>query len=576
MPVAANRRRIIPKLGIPTFLGQTKRPLAKGLPLKQLAPRTFRLSVVAANLLTNALGAGLTFFYFTFIESGLWRQRTELNTRTETLLFLCVMIVVFATLCALSITYYKPLWNSLLKNLDELKPDRAKALAGRFLDVPFVSAMLSLAGWLSAALLYVLIPRVWSGVEWGIWHHSSHIVFGIIFVGAPITALFTYFLLEWIVRSRLQSFFHSDVLLAVPRSIRVNVLSKVIIVSLVIGTLPVTIISYVVLSQIHQIQAGSQDIGSFLRHIPLVIAFLLTLAVLVAVGLSIHLAKSLSEPLRQISAGMERIRQGELELTMPVMSNDEIGVMAEGFNRMAAGLRERDFIKDTFGSYLSPEVVSEILESPAGIHLGGELREVTILVSDLRGFTSLTASLPPEVVVRILNRFLEKMVDIIIRHGGTIDEFTGDGILAFFGAPRLMTDATSRAVRCAVDMQRAMPELNRTLQGNPAVADCREDGLVVAEPQSVAMPPPSLGMGIGISKGSLIVGNIGCDKRKKYGAVGTPINLAFRLEDKARAGEIFVTEEVYSSVRDIFRADRKSGVELKGIDHPLMLYSVVV
>ncbi|MGO9566610.1 MAG: adenylate/guanylate cyclase domain-containing protein [Desulfomonilaceae bacterium] len=273
---------------------------------------------------------------------------------------------------------------------------------------------------------------------------------------------------------------------------------------------------------------------------------------------------------------MERIRQGGLDDSVPVVSKDEIGFIAEGFNRMVAGLRERDFIKETFGTYLSPEVVSEILKSPAGVHLGGELRDVTILVSDLRGFTALTASLSAEVVVDILNRFLEKMVEIIIRHGGTIDEFTGDGILAFFGAPGHMPDATERAVQCAIDMQQAMPGLNRELQATPGGAKQPSEGNATEEHANLAAGPAPLAMGIGISKGPLVVGNIGCDKRKKYGAVGTPINLAFRIEDEASAGETLVTEEVYSSVSNIFRADSKPGVELKGIDHPITLYSVGV
>ena len=530
---------------------------------------------MAANIFTNTLGAGLTFFYFTFIESGLEPRRVQLDARIETLLFLVVTISVFVVIVAYALAYYKPLWQGLPDNRNELEPQQAKAMAGRLLNLPLNCAILSVVGWVAAGVLRGLVRKVWIGPGWGDWHQVFHVYFGMVLVGAPFTVLFTYFIMEWLVRSQIRSLIPLHMLATVPKSTRVNVLSKVIIVSLAIGTLPITIISYVVLSQVHQIQAGSQNIGSFLRHIPLVIAFLLTLGVVMAAGLSIFVAISVSEPLRQIGAGMERIRRGKLGHNMPVVSNDEIGFMAEGFNRMVAGLRERDFIKDTFGSYLSPEVVSEILKSPAGVHLGGELREITILVSDLRGFTTLTASLPPEIVVRILNQFLEKMVEIIIRYGGTIDEFTGDGILAFFGAPRFMTDATTQAVQCAIDMQRSMPQLNRKLQGDPAVANFRDDRLVAGELRSVAAPLSSLGMGIGISKGRLIVGNIGCDKRKKYGAVGTPINLAFRLEDKARAGEILVTEEVYSSVRDTIRADCMSGVELKGIDRPLALYRVI-
>ncbi len=266
------------------------------------------------------------------------------------------------------------------------------------------------------------------------------------------------------VRAEIRSVFPPAVLASVPRSFRLNVLPKVLFASLLIGTLPVTIISYVTLDQIHEVTAGMLDPQSFIEKMPLVIAFLLSLAVLAAVALSVFVAKSVSEPLRELRSSMDRIRNGDLDVNIPVVSSDEIGNMAEGFNRMVAGLRERDFIRDTFGSYLSPEIVSEILSSPAGVNLGGELRDVTILVADLRGFTSLAANVGPEAVVKILNRFLEKMVDIITRYGGTIDEFTGDGILAFFGVPRLMTDAPTRAVQCSVDMQNVMHALNQELQ----------------------------------------------------------------------------------------------------------------
>ena len=117
-------------------------------------------------------------------------------------------------------------------------------------------------------------------------------------------------------------------------------------------------------------------------------------------------------------------------------------------------------VRETFGRYLSEEVVAEILKSPGGVDLRGELREITILVSDLRGFTPLSERLPPQAVLEIINRYLERMTDIIIRHEGTIDEFTGDGILVFFGAPRMLPDHAGRAVACALEMQEALSKLN--------------------------------------------------------------------------------------------------------------------
>ncbi len=154
------------------------------------------------------------------------------------------------------------------------------------------------------------------------------------------------------------------------------------------------------------------------------------------------------------------------------------------------------FVLETFGSYLSDEIVSEILESPGGINLGGELREITILVSDLRGFTRITESMDSSRLLLLLNRYLETMTDIILHYSGTIDEFTGDGILVFFGAPRAFDDHARRAVLCSTEMQNVMDEFNR---------------------ESLNLGLPELKMGIGINTGELVVGNIGSQKRKNMG-----------------------------------------------------------
>jgi PAS domain S-box-containing protein len=206
--------------------------------------------------------------------------------------------------------------------------------------------------------------------------------------------------------------------------------------------------------------------------------------------------------------------------------------------------KERTFIRETFGAYLSDEIATEILTRPEGVMLGGEMREMTVLVSDLRGFSSITESMEPSKVVRIINRYLERMIDIIVRHEGTIDEFTGDGILVFFGAPRLQLDHTRRAIACAIQMQDSMKKLN-------------EENLKIDVPQ--------LEMGIGISRGKLVVGNIGSERRKKYGAVGSPINVAFRLEKKARPGEILVTQEVIDGFGEKLQTAAQWKENLKGI-----------
>jgi adenylate cyclase len=215
-------------------------------------------------------------------------------------------------------------------------------------------------------------------------------------------------------------------------------------------------------------------------------------------------------------------------------------------------LRNR-FIRATFGRYLTDEVVASLLDSPDGLRLGGERRKVTFLVSDLRGFTPLSERLAPEQVVAMLNRYLEAMIEVIQRYQGTIQELMGDGLLVFFGAPIRREDDAQRAVACAVAMQLAMAAVND---------QNRQEGL------------PPIEMGIGIHTGDVVVGNIGSDKRTKYDAVGSPINLAFRIESYTIGGQILISEATRHEVAPAVRSVGPLHVEVKGMTQPITLYEV--
>jgi adenylate cyclase len=217
-------------------------------------------------------------------------------------------------------------------------------------------------------------------------------------------------------------------------------------------------------------------------------------------------------------------------------------------------LRQRDFIRDTFGRYLSSEVVEELLGSPEGLKMSGENREVTFLVSDLRGFTALTSRLSPHEVIEIMNRYFEYMVEIIGRYRGTVNEFMGDGILAFFGAPLYADDDPERAVACAIEMQNALVAVN-------------------AEQRRLKLP--ELAMGIGINTGEAVVGNIGSEQRASYGAVGTPINAAYRIESFTVGGQILISPSTYEKVQSRVSIIGTKEVKFKGLDQPVCLYDVV-
>jgi adenylate cyclase len=180
-----------------------------------------------------------------------------------------------------------------------------------------------------------------------------------------------------------------------------------------------------------------------------------------------------------------------------------------------------DFIKEAFGRYVSDEFVNELFENPDSLALGGEKRWLTVMMTDIRGFSSFSEELAPEDVVSMINHYLEKMIDLIMKHKGTVIEILGDGMLVLFGAPIKIEDHAAKAVACAIEMQQSMDEINMWNR---------------------QMDLPELEMGIGIHTGYVVVGNIGSMKRTKYSVVGRNVNLTARIESFTTGGQILISE----------------------------------
>ena len=256
------------------------------------------------------------------------------------------------------------------------------------------------------------------------------------------------------------------------------------------------------------------------------------------VGAVDYITKPISPPLVQARVRAQiRIKQAE----------DRI----RGLNQNLE--RANRFIRNTFGRYMSDEVVTQILDSPEGLRLGGEKKVVTVMMTDLRGFTALSEQLDPQTVVTILNMYLDTMTEIILKYNGTIIEFLGDGILTLFGAPVSREDDPQRAVACALEMQRAMPGVN-------------------ARNRSLGFP--QLQMGGGINTGAVIAGNIGSEKRSKYGVVGSTINLTSRIESYTVGGQILISESTRKGCGSLLRIDGHLTVMPKGVSHSITLYHV--
>lgn len=212
-----------------------------------------------------------------------------------------------------------------------------------------------------------------------------------------------------------------------------------------------------------------------------------------------------------------------------------------------------EFIRSIFGRYVSDDVVEQLLTTPDALRLGGETKNLTIMFSDIRGFTPIAESLPPASVVEMLNNYFGVMTDVIDQHKGTINEFYGDGILTFFGAPVPLEDHAKASLACACSMQRHMSRVNEIN---------REAGL------------PGLEMGIGINTGDVVIGNIGAHTRSKFGVVGAPVNLAARIESKAAAGEVLIAETTLMAAGPGVKYFEARTIEAKGIEHPVSVYQI--
>jgi adenylate cyclase len=219
--------------------------------------------------------------------------------------------------------------------------------------------------------------------------------------------------------------------------------------------------------------------------------------------LTVLSGRSVVAPVRSVRNALTVIDGGDLNVRIPVFDGTELGSLQAGFNRMASGLRERERIRDLFGRYVGTEVVREALTSDS---LGGEERFVAVLFVDLVGSTELAANTPPTEVVQLLNRFFALVVDEVDTHGGFVNKFAGDAVLAVFGAPAELPDPAGSA-----------------LQAGRALARRLREEL----PEATA--------GIGVTAGIVVAGTVGDVRRHEYTVIGDPVNEAARLTELAKS-----------------------------------------
>ncbi|MDC0710222.1 adenylate/guanylate cyclase domain-containing protein [Stigmatella sp. ncwal1] len=278
----------------------------------------------------------------------------------------------------------------------------------------------------------------------------------------------------------------------------------------------------------------------------------------IALGVAVAYGRSVRRDTERLLEAVRRVGSGDFQPGAATSRPDELFLVAEGINEMAGGLQLRERIREAFGRFVSPQVASEFIEKYArhgkAAVMGGERKDVVVLFSDLRDFTHLSESLAPEVLIEVLNGYFQEMVGAIQQHGGMVDKFIGDAVLAVFGLTEGAGNPARAAVAAGLEMQRRLEAYNARLAAR---------GI-------------QLRSGVGIHAGEAVAGYLGSTDRMEFTVIGHTVNVASRIEGQAREPRpaLLFSEEVARRFGDAFRVKEVGSVALKGVAQEVRLLSV--
>ncbi|WP_373999154.1 adenylate/guanylate cyclase domain-containing protein [Bdellovibrio bacteriovorus] len=264
---------------------------------------------------------------------------------------------------------------------------------------------------------------------------------------------------------------------------------------------------------------------------------------------------TLTSPIEKLADMINLVSRGNFDVKAraQVKSHDEVGDLAEAFDHMTEGLKERDKVKSLFSKFHGSSVAEDLIGKDIGV--GGQSKEVVVFFSDIRGFTAFSEKRSPEEVVEMLNEYFGVMVKIINSHGGVVDKFIGDAIMAVWGAPKTSDRDAHNAVRACLEMRRALETLNETRVGR-------------------GQPPINIGMGL--HAGLAISGTIGSDERMEYTVIGNTVNTASRIEasTKAFGADLLISDTVIEKIGEDFKTELAGAAEVKGRSEALKMFKV--
>jgi adenylate cyclase len=474
-------------------------------------------------LAANGIGAMTAFVYLTFVSP----PRPEPDGSEWEQLALAPIYVALAAFVGNRIS--QPRRRAVAEWLAARRPPSPDERAV-VLQLPRQAAVLSAVGWLLASVLFGIVTAT---------HHPAVYVAGVVLgiqLAGLTTAAATYLLAERRLRPVLALAFAGD-------------LSSRPADEAMLGTRPRLLVSWALGSGVALVAIAVAFLGrGDDRGEDLVgpVLFLVVAGLVAGGALMAAAARSISEPVERLRAAVERVEDGSLQEEVVVDDAGEIGFLQAGFNRMVAGLRERERIRETFGAYVDREVAEHILRE--GTALEGEEVEVTLVFVDVRDFTGFAERASARDVVATINRLFERIVPIVHAHKGHVDKFVGDGLLAVFGAPRRCEDHADQALAAALEIERAVLD--------------EFDG--------------KLGIGVGLDSGPVVAGNVGGAGRLDFSVIGDAVNVAARVEAATRqTGD---TVLLTGRTRELLQhpsvpLTERPGIALKGKTRPVVVYA---
>jgi len=476
------------------------------------------LIALAANVLASAM---------TRVTVGLMRSMSDFAAavRAHDLLLLPYYQAVVYPIATLALAWY--VWPIVAHFRCDATRAASPLVQRRTVNAPLVIAAIGFTPWLVSAAAFPLITVYHFG-HWSPELVSQHVFSPL--VNGFLAATTTYLLLDWLFRTMvIPRVFPAGRIAEVPGSMALGVRARLIVFLLAVAFTPL----FTVLGLIRAATARVATGMSAAEVLPaLTSASQLTFLVYIALGIgfTLLLARTLTQPLATAATALRRIQGGDLTARVQPSASDEVGVLEDGVNAMAAALQDNERILHTFGRIVEPAVRDLLLAGE--LHLGGELRAATVLFCDLRGFTAIAERLAPDAVVATLNAYFSTISDWVRTCGGFVDKFLGDGVLVVFGLfgeqdlPARQR-AAAAAIRCALGMPGQLAALNhrRAADGHDPLA-----------------------IRVGVDSGEVLAGTIGAEDRLEYTVIGDTVNIAARLQElcKERGCTVLVSEATFA------------------------------